>query len=518
MEQNNKFPVILIIGIVLVACIGIIGVGFASYYLVDTYLPELISSGQVDVDSEADFPDTSSNDDNPNEQTNPDVIEDEPLEESILPPQSDSISEGLFAPFWESRELLNENFVEQPIDDYVLAEGAVEGLEMLLEEHDLSLASVEASPSEEQIEDLGKQAETPREALDAFLPLWEAWAKLSALEVPEELNETQFMRAALQGMMLSLDDPYTGYLDPEISRQWDIDLSGEYEGIGAWVDTTAEYLTIISPIPGSPAEAAGLQAGDRVIAIDGDDMTGIDGSIVIQRVLVPAGSTVVLTIERDDVEDPFDVTIVRARITIPNVDYEILENDIAYLQLFTFSETAHRDLADALEELLAEEPVGLILDLRGNGGGYLHIAVNITSEFIESGVLLYEEYGDGTRDIHEARSSVGLATEIPMVVLINAGSASASEILAGAIQDYERGLLVGTTSFGKGSVQIPVDLRYDEGSVRITIARWLTPNENHIQNIGLEPDVYVELTEEQYLAGEDPQLDEAIQVLLEQIQ
>jgi carboxyl-terminal processing protease len=510
MKLKFKISTILMIGLVLMFLTSIAGCD-----LVENYVPKFLPDGQADV-----LPGPNSdneNHDGNNEEVNTSPDEGDQSVVSVLPPQTDTITEGLFAAFWEARELLNTHYVVQPIDDHVLALGAVEGIDLLLEEHGLALAAVEASPTKEQLEELGRQAETPEDAGDAFLPLWEAWAKLSALEIPEELTETQFMRAALQGMMLSLDDPYTGYLDPEISRQWAIDLSGEYEGIGAWVDTTAEYLTIISPIPGSPAEAAGLQAGDRVIAIDGDDMTGIDGSIVIQRVLGPAGTTVVLTIERDSLEEPFDVTIVRERITIPNVAYEMLENGVAYLQLITFSQTAHNDLVNALEELLAEDPVGLILDLRGNGGGYLHIAEAITSEFIEEGVILIEEYGDGTEDIYEARSTRGLATEIPLVVLINGGSASASEILAGAVKDYGRGLLVGTTTFGKGSVQIPVELQNDEGSVRITIARWLTPDRHHIQDIGLEPDINIEVTEEQFLAGEDPQLEAAIQALLEQI-
>jgi carboxyl-terminal processing protease len=439
-------------------------------------------------------------------------ISDDPLN----PPQPQTIEEGLFEPFWETRELLHDNFVNQPIDDDVLAEGAVEGLEMLLEAHELSLHAVSISLSEEAIEDLAKEADTPGQAMEAFTPFWEEWSKLEDLELPEELTRLQLMRAALNGMMVALDDPYTGYLDPDLARQWDVDLHGEYEGIGAWVDTSAEFLTIISPMPGSPAEAAGLLAGDRVIAIDGDDMTGIAGDIVIKRVLGPAGTKVVLTIERDNVDEPFDVTIIRERIVIPNVTYEILDDNIAYLQLISFSETSHQDLVEALEEMLAEDPDGLILDIRGNGGGYLHTAVNITSEFIEEGVILYEEYGSGARDIHEARSTDGMATEIPLVVLINGGSASASEILAGAVMDYERGILIGTTTFGKGSVQLPISLKNNQGTARITVARWLTPNENHIQDIGLEPDVIVELTEEDVLAGEDPQLDKAIEILLGQ--
>jgi carboxyl-terminal processing protease len=521
MDQKKKFPVILLIGIILVACIGIIGVGLGSYYLVDSYLPEILEAGQVDLPQDNNLNEANSNDtaDEEVEVEEEQVVRPPATPAPQTPPQQGKISPNLFSPFWETRELLHDNFVNQPVDDAVLAAGAVEGIDYLLEEYEVSLASEEVTATDEDIADLAKQADTPEEVFETFLPLWQAWSKLPTLELPEEITEKQFMRAALQGMMLSLDDPYTSYLDPDLSRLWETDLSGEYEGIGAWVDTEAEFLTIISPIPGSPAEAAGLKAGDRVIKIDGDDMTGIAGDLVIQRVLGPAGSEVVITFARDTLdgtEEVFEVTIVRARIQIPNVTFEMLDGGVAYLQLITFSETAYRDLTEALDELLLEDPVGIVLDLRGNGGGYLHIAVNITSEFIEDGVLLYEEYGNGTRDIHEARTSVGLATEIPLVVLINGGSASASEILAGAVQDYERGLLVGTTTYGKGSVQVPIILKNGAGTARITIAKWLTPNENHIQNIGLEPDVFVDYTEENALNDEDPQLDKAVEILLGQ--
>jgi carboxyl-terminal processing protease len=495
MENNKKIPII-IIGIILVACVGIIGVGVGCYYLVTNYLPDFLAADQIEIINEDEIHGEEISDDTP------------------PPPQPETIEEGLFEPFWETRELLHDNFVRQPVEDEVLAEGAVDGLEMLLEVHELSLHAVSVSLNEEQIKALAKEAGTPNEALDSFLPFWEAWSKLVYLDLPEEVTPLLLMRASLNGMMIALDDPYTGYLDPDLARQWDVDLHGEYEGIGAWVDTSTEFLTIISPMPGSPAEAAGLLAGDQVVAIDGDDMTGIAGDIALKRVLGPAGSKVVLTIERENVEEPFDVTIIRERIVIPNVIYEILDDNIAYLQLITFSETSYQDLVDALEEMFAEDPDGLILDIRGNGGGYLHTAVNITSEFIEEGVILYEEYGNGARDIHEARSTDGIATEIPLVVLINEGSASASEILAGAVQDYERGILVGTTTFGKGSVQLPITLKNDQGTARITVARWLTPNENHIQDIGLIPDEIVEITEEDFLAGEDPQLAKAIEILL----
>jgi carboxyl-terminal processing protease len=302
-------------------------------------------------------------------------------------------------------------------------------------------------------------------------------------------------------------------MDPDQFHQANIPMNGEYEGIGAWVDPTGEYLVIISPMPDSPAEEAGLEPGDVIIAVDGEDMTGVDGNLIIREVLGPAGSIVTLTIRREGVAEPFDVDVRRARITIPSVESEMLEDgDIAYIQLINFGDRATEELRSALREALREKPNGLILDLRNNGGGYLTSAVEVASEFIGDGVILYEEYGDGSRDTYDALRG-GLATDIDMVVLINEGTASASEIVAGAIQDQDRGVLVGTTSFGKGSVQNWIPLSDEQGAVRVTIARWLTPNERTIHQVGLEPDYVVEITEEDIEAERDPQLEKAIDLL-----
>jgi carboxyl-terminal processing protease len=319
------------------------------------------------------------------------------------------------------------------------------------------------------------------------------------------------MRGAIRGMVDSLGDQHTAYLDPVDFEQSLATLEG-YEGIGAWVDTDAEYLTIIAPIPGSPAEAVGLLPGDEVVAVDGEDMTGIDGNLVVQRVLGPAGTTVRLTIRREGAQELLEFEITRQRILIPSVDGEIIEDDIAYVQLFSFSDETTEALHNLIETLLEEEPSGLILDLRNNGGGWLDTAIKVTSEFVGSGVIVTERFGDGREHEFEALEG-GLATEIPLIVLINGGSASASEILAGAVQDYERGLLVGETSFGKGSVQRLIPLSGDEGAVRVTIALWFTPADRQIHEQGLDPDVEVPFTEEDFLAERDPQLEKAIEIL-----
>jgi carboxyl-terminal processing protease len=361
------------------------------------------------------------------------------------------------------------------------------------------------------------QTGTPTDLQTLFKPFWESWDLVQEFFVDQPVDNKLMMRGAIRGMLQSLNDEHTSYLDPQMNEIANAHLQGEaYQGIGAWVDITGDYLTIISPMPNSPAEKAGLKPGDKVLAIDGEDMTGLDGEVVRQHVLGPKGTTVILTIQREGVEEPMDVSVVRDEIVVPTVTGEMLDNNIAYVQLFTFGDTTTGDLKDTLRGLLKQKPGGLILDLRNNGGGYLNTAIDVVSQFIADGVVMYEQYGDGREEIYEAKSG-GLATQVPMVVLINAGSASASEIVAGAIQDRDRGYLVGVTSYGKGSVQTYTELSNNEGAVRVTVARWLTPDHRQISKIGLRPDFPVEITEQDQAQGVDPQLQQAIDVLVKSL-
>ena len=303
-------------------------------------------------------------------------------------------------------------------------------------------------------------------------------------------------------------------MDPDTYLQANIPLEGSYEGIGAWVDTEGDYLVIVSPMPGSPAEEVGLEPGDVVIGIDGEDVTDIDPNLVVRRVLGPAGTTVLLTIQRE--EQVLDFEIERRKIEVPSVQAEMIEGNIGYIQLFTFSSDTSRHLREEIRDLKNDGAEALILDLRGNSGGFLFSAIDVSSEFIEEGLILTEKFGDGTEQTYEA-SGRGLATELPLAVLINAGSASASEIVAGAIQDYDRGTLVGETSFGKGSVQNWVPLDNEQGAVRVTIARWFTPDGVLIDDQGLTPDLEVAFTEADLEAETDPQLDAAIDLLQESL-
>lgn len=354
---------------------------------------------------------------------------------------------------------------------------------------------------------------TPVDTETLFEPFWQAWDLVHQQYVDQPVDDEMLMRGAISGMLNSLGDPNTGYMDPVQFQQANAPLEGEYEGIGAWVDTTGEFLTIISPMEDSPAEAAGLKSGDLIIAVDGNSSLGIDPSLVLRDVLGPAGSTVVLTIQREGVDEPFDVSIVRAKIVIPLVTSEMLDDNIAYLQIIQFGDKTEADVKSHLRELLKNDPQGLVLDLRNNPGGYLDTAIGVVSQFISDGVVMYEVHGTGEKVTFTAQSN-GLATDIPLVVLVNEGSASASEITAGAIQDRGRGKLVGTTTFGKGTVQSWSSLVNEQGAVKITIARWLTPNETQIHGVGLTPNYIVEITEEDIEADRDPQLERAIQLLL----
>lgn len=352
---------------------------------------------------------------------------------------------------------------------------------------------------------------TPADLAELFRPFWEAWDIVHGQYVDQPVDDTLLLQGAIRGMMESLGDPHSLYMDPQETKDENAILSGEYEGIGAWVDTGEEYLTIISPMTDSPAEKAGLLPGDKIIAVDGQDMAGTDPAAVRLKVLGPEGSVVVLTIQRDGVEQPFDVTITRSKISVPSVESRMLDGNVAYVQLTLFGEDTASNLHEQLQTLMAQNPKGIILDLRNNGGGLVTAAVSVGSEFIHEGVILYEKYGDGSLVDYSAEPD-GLAVGVPLVVLVNEGTASASEIVAGAIQDYGLGKLVGVTTYGKGSMQYWMPIS-DGGTVRVTVAKWLTPNKRTIDKVGLTPDLVVERTTDDMAAGLDPQLDAAIQLL-----
>jgi carboxyl-terminal processing protease len=315
-------------------------------------------------------------------------------------------------------------------------------------------------------------------------------------------------------MMQSLGDAHSTYMNPQAYKDATSQLAGSYAGIGSLVDTTGKLLTITKPFPNSPAEKAGLQAGDQILAVDGKDVTSLLPEEVRQKVLGDEGTIVKLTIQRSGQDAPFDVQITRAKIDVPSVTSKMLDNTIAYIQISTFGDSTASDLHKQLATLMAQNPKGLILDLRDNGGGYLDTGISVASEFISSGIIVSERTGDGSLTSHKAIAG-GLATDtsLPMIVLVNGYSASASEIVAGALQDTGRARLLGETTYGKGTVQNWVPLSDDQGAVRVTIARWLTPNGNAIDTTGLTPDIEIKMTIDDINAKLDPQLDAAVKQL-----
>jgi len=359
------------------------------------------------------------------------------------------------------------------------------------------------------------QAGTPPGLRSTFGPFWEAWDLVHAEFVDQPLDDVRLMQGAISGMMDSLGDEHSSYMSP---AEYQIAISsqqGELEGIGASVEPGEDYVRITGLLPGSPAQKAGLLPGDLIIAVGGEDMKGVDYFVVISKVRGPAGSTAHMQIRREGQTDPLTFDVVRAKINLPSVESEMRPDGVAYVKVNEFGDKTTAELKAALKELLAHNPAGLVLDLRGNPGGYLNTAIEVVSQFIPEGVVMREKFGDGREQIYEALGG-GLATQVALVVLIDHGSASASEIVAGAVQDRGRGTLVGETSYGKGSVQNWHPLRGDNGAVRVTIARWLTPEGRSISGQGITPELAVQLTADDHAAGRDPQLDRAVELLLAQ--
>ena len=302
---------------------------------------------------------------------------------------------------------------------------------------------------------------------------------------------------AIRGLVERLGDQHTAFVDPKTAELFNTDMQGSFEGIGAQVELAEgggvrlRYL-----FPNQPAEKAGLLAGDVILAVDGKDITKLTLMEAIALIRGPRNSKVTLSIRRDQ-EKPRDITVTRDRIEIPAVETKILaEGKIQYIALSEFSTIAPNRLADALNKALDQKPAGLILDLRGNPGGLLDASVKIGSYFVPKGPILIERLKDGTQKVYD-RQGRYLLGDTPLVVLVNAGSASASEIVAGAIQDAGTGVLIGEKTFGKGSVQLP-NMLSDGSQLRVTIARWFTPKDRGIHGAGLEPDIVVPLDQRRH--------------------
>jgi len=345
-----------------------------------------------------------------------------------------------------------------------------------------------------------------------FELFWDVWDSLKATYIDgDELSDKKLFYGALKGMINSVGDPYTVYMEPKISKEFQEDLAGTFEGIGAEIGIKKDVLTIIAPLPDMPAEKAGLKAGDKVLAIDGESTQGISIDEAVNKIRGEKGTIVTLSIMRND-QDLEDIDIKRGKIVVSSINTEVTDENYLIIKVSNFNNDTEELFSKAVREAIDINAAGIILDLRNNPGGYLETAIEMASEWVEDGIIVVEEFSDeAMRNEHLARGRARLK-DFSTIVLVNKGSASASEIVSGALQDHDKALIVGEQSFGKGSVQT-VEKFNDGSSLKVTIAKWLTPNGRSINDEGISPDLEVAYTVEDYQNDIDPQLDAAKELI-----
>jgi carboxyl-terminal processing protease len=347
----------------------------------------------------------------------------------------------------------------------------------------------------------------------ASIPIfWEAWNYVHQDFYKLPLDNDLLVNGSVGGMVEALGDPHTAFIDAKRAEIVRTGMQGSFEGIGATISMREGRLTIVSIIKGSPAERAGLRAEDIILQVGDKVIQNMDVTEAVMLIRGPKGTKVTLLIQRAK-QDAFTVEITRDTIRTPFVESRMIEGTpIAYLRLNEFGATAPNETAAALRELLAQKPTGLILDLRSNPGGYLPVSIDVASQFLKADLpVLIVKDKKGNADVSRSKRG-GLATEIPLVVLIDAGSASASEIVSGALKDHHRATLIGVKTFGKGSVQHVYTLS-DQSQLNVTIARFFSPAGNEINEVGVTPDIEVKMTEEDIANKIDPQLDAATKFL-----
>lgn len=351
-----------------------------------------------------------------------------------------------------------------------------------------------------------------------FNLFWQVWDKLhNNFLKRDELDDAKLVFGAIRGMVAAAGDPYTTFLDPSEQKTTSEDLSGSFEGVGIQIGFRGTQLAVIAPLEGSPADKAGLKGGDFILFIHDEKRdikkgtVGIDLPSAVDAIRGPAGTLVTLTIAREEVDKPFEVTLTRAKIDVASVVLKFVNvsggGQVAHLKLLKFGEATSREWEQKVGEILVAKDVkGVVLDLRNNPGGFLTGAVYIGSEFIKSGTIVIQEDAKGVKQNFSA-SGRGRLTKFPLIALVNKGSASASEIVAGALQDTSRAKVVGVISFGKGTIQEAQEIEGGAG-LHITTARWLTPKERWINEKGIEPDIKIEDKDD---TQEDEQLEKAVE-------
>ncbi len=384
--------------------------------------------------------------------------------------------------------------------------------------------AVVADGSNKSLNVFGIGDASPKGVADSieFQQFWDLWSMLKSKYYKQPLDEQKMLYGAMSGMTAALGDPYTVFFEPVVAKEFSKSLQGKFEGIGAEIGIKENQLQIIAPLPESPAEKAGLLAGDAILFVNGTSTEGMSVEEAVILIRGDKGTTVVLSIGRitsnkDDKgkerkeAKKFDVSIVRDTIVVKSVRTKYLDGNIALIEISHFNEDTSDLFAAAADEVSAKGVKGIVLDLRNNPGGYLDRATAVAGEWVGDAVVVTElRKGVKVDEFHGTGKN--RLKGIPTIVLVNEGSASASEIVAGALQDYGMAKLVGEKTFGKGSVQDYTELQ-DGTAAKITVAEWLTPKDRSINGIGIEPDVVVERTEEDFHAGRDPQLDKAVELL-----
>lgn len=367
-------------------------------------------------------------------------------------------------------------------------------------------AQSEVSPTEE-----AKNPETLD--FDFLMNVYEQ-VKADYVDVSALDAETQ-LYGAVKGLVKSIGDPYTTFMDPEETEQFQTSLEGTLEGIGAELTMEDNLLTVIAPLKSSPAETAGLQAGDVIYKIDDLFVSDLTLFEAIMHIRGEAGTTVTLTLVREGQDDFMELVIQRAQIDVPSVEFQYKgpNENLAYISVYQFADKTEAEFDRAVQDVLLHEVDGVILDLRYNGGGFLDVSVDMLSDFLEGKqkALVTKHRDESQNEIFYTNESARLA-HLSLVVLVNEGSASASEIVAGAIQDHKKGVILGTQTFGKGSVQV-VNVLDNGSSLRTTVAKWYTPSDRSINDVGITPDMVVEQIDDE--AAVDEQLEAAIRYLEE---
>jgi carboxyl-terminal processing protease len=351
--------------------------------------------------------------------------------------------------------------------------------------------------------------ESSKKEID-FSLFWSTWDLIGQKYVGK-IDYQNMLYGAISGMVSSLDDPYTVFMNPQEASEFSEEMKGVFEGIGAEIGIKNNKLIIIAPLEDSPAQKLGLLPGDQILKINSEETEGITLQEAVYKIRGPKGTKVKLLINREAFPKPREFEITRGLIEVQSVVWKMKDKNIAYVKIRNFGEDTTSEFKTAVSQIIAKNPSGIILDLRNNPGGYLDSSIDIASEFIPSGIIVYEEFKDGRKKEYKASNDAPLAN-FELVVLINKGSASASEIVAGAIRDHKKGILVGEKTFGKGSVQDLDELK-GGAAIRITIAYWLTPSGQSINEHGIKPDIEIKMSDDDYKQDRDPQLDKALELL-----